>query len=82
MLSRWTIRWVKNAPRTPGQPAVDPNEITLAMTHGMIKADQAMTFSIPLEDQRSGVIAIRVHAAGDDTWAAGGGQTFVRPPSR
>jgi hypothetical protein len=63
----------------PGRPVVDPNEITLAMADRMIKADRPETFLIPLEDQRSGVLAIRVHVAGEDTWAAGGGQTFVRP---
>ena len=63
-----------------GMPAWDPNEITLARVAEPIRADAPKTFSIPLEDQRSGAILIRIHVAGKDTWAAGGGQTNVRPP--
>ncbi|MCA9140799.1 MAG: hypothetical protein KDB00_28700 [Planctomycetales bacterium] len=69
-------------PSKPGQPKRDPNELTLAMATGPVQAGQPRTFSIPLEDPRSGLLTIRVHVAGDETWAAGGGQTNVRPPSR
>ncbi|MDV6029644.1 MAG: peptidase C25 [Phycisphaera sp. RhM] len=63
----------------PGQPKPDPNEITLARVAEPISAGQPKTFSIRLEEQRAGLIAIRVHVAGRETWAAGGGKTIVRP---
>lgn len=69
-------------PALKGKPRVDPNEVTLAQITARVEAGKTTTFSIPLEDQRSGVIAIRVHIAGDETWAAGGGQTFIRPQTR
>ncbi|WP_182866801.1 C25 family cysteine peptidase [Rhodopirellula sp. JC639] len=66
----------------PGRPKPDPNEITLARAAEPISAGQPKTFVINLDDQRSGLIAIRVHVAGTDTWAAGGGKTIVRPAGR
>lgn len=66
-------------PSQPGQPRVDPNEITLARVAEPIVAGQPKTFSIPLAERRAGMIAIRVHVAGEQTWAAGGGKTIVRP---
>ncbi|WP_197455875.1 C25 family cysteine peptidase [Stieleria neptunia] len=66
----------------PGRPKPDPNEITLARVAEPISAGRPKTFSISLAEQRSGVIAIRVHVAGRETWAAGGGKTFVRPTSK
>nr|WP_161501220.1 C25 family cysteine peptidase [Rhodopirellula sp. SM50] len=66
----------------PGQPKPDPNEITLARVAEPISAGRPKTFSIPLQQQRSGVVAIRVHVAGRETWAAGGGKTFMRPASK
>lgn len=62
-----------------GHPKADPNEITLARMAEPVSAGQPRTFSIPLEDRRSGLITIRVHVAGEHTWASGGGQTNVRP---
>jgi hypothetical protein len=69
-------------PMKVGQPSFDPNEITLARVAEPVVLGVPKTFLIPLEDQRSGIVAIRVHVAGEHTWAAGGGQTFVRPKMR
>ncbi len=71
----------ENRASKPGQPKMDPNELTLAMATQPVRSGQSLTFSIPLADQRSGPLTIRVHVAGDETWAAGGGQTNVRPPT-
>lgn len=59
--------------------ATDPNEITLAEISESIRAGETRQFTIPLEDDRSGALLIRVHVAGDDTWAAGGTKTNIRP---
>ncbi len=57
----------------------DPNEITLAEVTAPVQAGQSRRFTIPLGDDRSGVLMIRVHVAGADAWAAGGTKTHVRP---
>ncbi|MCO8122082.1 C25 family cysteine peptidase [Stieleria sp. TO1_6] len=63
----------------PGQPFIDPNEITLTQQTGPVQSDQPKTFSLSLPESRTGLISIRVHIAGQRTWASGAGQTFVRP---
>lgn len=62
-----------------GQTAVDPNEITLAETARPIRAGQTQRFAIPMGQDRSGALMIRVHVTGKDTWAAGGTKTNIRP---
>ncbi len=64
----------------PGQ-AADPNEVTLARATRRVTAGVEETSSIPLDVDRSGMLAIRIHVAGKETWATGGGQTNVRPPT-
>ncbi len=66
--------------KTPGTTSGgDPNEITLAEVAAPVQAGQPRRFTIPLEEDRSGAVLIRVHIAGKETWAAGGTKTNIRP---
>jgi hypothetical protein len=64
---------------SPASLGGDPNEITLAEVAGPVRAGQPRRFTIPLDEDRSGALMIRVHVAGAETWAAGGTKTNIRP---
>ncbi|MCC9598966.1 C25 family cysteine peptidase [Stieleria sp. JC731] len=63
----------------PGQTARDPNRVTLAQQTLLVQAGETTTLTIPLVDPEPGMIAVRVHVKGDETWASGGAQTNIRP---
>lgn len=57
----------------------DPNELTLATEEREIAADQPEQFTITVPPGRSGLVSIRVHVAGKESWASGGATTIIRP---
>ncbi|WP_161604212.1 C25 family cysteine peptidase [Roseiconus nitratireducens] len=65
---------------TTDQRLIDPNQTTLAQIKRPIRAERPEEFELLLPETRSGVLAVRVHVSGEQTWATGGAQTFVRPP--
>ncbi|WP_158222612.1 C25 family cysteine peptidase [Rhodopirellula sp. MGV] len=66
----------------PGQPARDPNVVTLATQTEPIESGHSVTFNIPVNDAHAGMIAVRVHVTGAETWASGGTQTNLRPEQK
>ncbi|MEM6469715.1 MAG: C25 family cysteine peptidase [Planctomycetota bacterium] len=63
----------------PGEPYVDPNDLTLASSSAAVITNQPSTFQIELPVEHRGLLRIRVHVAGESEWASGAAQTNVRP---
>ncbi|MCD0461921.1 C25 family cysteine peptidase [Roseiconus lacunae] len=63
----------------PGESPRDPNQVTLASTHANVHAGESSTFTIPVDGAQPGLLAVRVHVAGKETWASGASQTNIRP---
>ena len=66
----------------PGQPYIDPNQLTFAKVEKTIQGGQKVDFEIPVSGQHEGYITIRVHVTGKDAWATGSSVTNLRPPAK
>ncbi|MEM0925981.1 MAG: C25 family cysteine peptidase [Planctomycetota bacterium] len=63
----------------PGEPVVDPNQLTLVKEDAPVKAGEQRSFLLDPPEEHEGLVRIRIHIAGDGEWAAGGAQTNIRP---
>ncbi|MEO1615816.1 MAG: C25 family cysteine peptidase [Planctomycetota bacterium] len=63
----------------PGEPVVDPNDLTITSQSMDVKPNETSELSIELSQEHQGLLRIRVHVDGESTWASGGTQTNIRP---
>jgi len=62
----------------PGRTS-DPNYTTLVESQRRVVAGRPEQFRLTIPEPRSGVVAVRVHVAGQQTWASGAAETILRP---